>query len=93
MRHIPGGGRWLSGTLVDDACACNVAVESAKPARNTARCFMELPESYSIPSKGRGSATRAGLRKSRKSLSHIELADASIRTKMALSSERDTCVP
>ena len=36
------------------------------PARSTAKCFMVLPESCSTPSKGRGSATNAGLRESRK---------------------------
>ena len=46
------------------------------PARSTAKCFMVLPESCSTPSKGRASATNAGSRESRKSLSHIDLEDA-----------------
>jgi hypothetical protein len=55
-------------------------------------CFMVLPESCSTPSKGRASATNAGLRESRNSLSQIDLAQASISAEMTLSSGRDTCV-
>src|SRR6476469_6463345 len=92
MRHIPGGGRWLSGTLLEDDCACSVAAESAKPARSAAKCFMVLPESRSTSSRGRASATDAGLLESRNWLCHIDLEDASISAEMTLSSGRDTCV-
>src|SRR3569623_2933002 len=92
MRHIPGGGRWLSGTLLEDDCACSVAADNAKPARSAAKCFMVLPESRSLPSKGRASATNSGLPLSHKWLCQKYLYGADISTRMALSSERDTCV-
>lgn len=54
---------------------------------------MELPVSCSTPSKGRGSATNAGLRRMCKSLKDNNLADAEDWAGMAMSSVRDTFVP
>jgi len=62
------------------------------PAKSAAKCFMVLPESCIGSSKGRGSATNAGMREYRKPLSHKHLTDASFSLTIALSSERDTCV-